>query len=125
MAAHVSVSGAKQLNIAASTPSDENVITHELQKAKALANGQVVALYSNGDLFLYRILGGDDSKRLLLMKNVDSFEAFYEDENNTWVKSCDAEGRKGTVLQNRFYAKRNRVRLARLKTSCRASVFIE
>ena len=28
------------------------------------------------------------------MKNVDSFEAFYEDENNTWVKSCDAEGRK-------------------------------
>ena len=52
-----STSDAKQLNIAASTPSDENVITHELQKAKALANGQVVALYSNGDLFLYRILG--------------------------------------------------------------------
>ncbi|CAL6288670.1 unnamed protein product [Bathycoccus prasinos] len=89
-----STSDAKQLNIATSTPSDENVITHELHKAKALANGQVVALYSNGDLFLYRILGGDDDKRLLLMKNVDSFEAFYEDENNTWVKSCDAEGRK-------------------------------
>ena len=90
-----STSDAKQVNIAAaSTSSEDNVIMHALQRAKALANNQIIALYSNGDLVLFRFLGSDDSKRLLLMKNVDSFEAFYEDEDKTWVKSRDAEGKK-------------------------------
>ena len=90
-----STSDAKQLNIAAaSTSSKENVSTHALQRAKALANNQIIALYSNGDLVLFRLLGSDDSKRLLLMKNVDSFEAFYGDEDKTWVKSRDAQGKK-------------------------------
>ena len=90
-----STSDAKQLNIAAaSTSSEENVSTYALQRAKALANNQIIALYSNGDLVLFRLLGSDDSKRLLLMKNVDSFEAFYEDEDKTWVKSRDAQGKK-------------------------------
>ena len=60
-----------------------------LQKAKALANGQVVALYSNGDLNLFHLgkYTNENDKKLLLMKNVDSFEAFFEDDNKTWVKS--------------------------------------
>ena len=89
-----STSDAEPLNNVAPTSSNENVITHALQKAKALANGQVVALYSNGDLVLFHLLGGNHSKRFLLMKNVDSFEAFYEDEAKTWIKSRDAESKK-------------------------------